>query len=155
MRVSTNAPPSSSTSSPSNFEFQQMAAALEDKTTLTFRNEMNEMKNMMKTLVPTPVPIKVVEERCTPFEGNEMIIEEEIEEFLKHDESLNMDLNDEFNDEEGDVTYMEKLLEVLNDDPFSPITPLEFKKEDKNVESLERKIKEDFETKDEPKSKKE
>ncbi|GJS02031.1 hypothetical protein Tco_0318539 [Tanacetum coccineum] len=28
----------------------------------------------------------------TPFEGSEMILEEEIEEFLKHDESLNMDL---------------------------------------------------------------
>ncbi|GJT58907.1 reverse transcriptase domain-containing protein [Tanacetum coccineum] len=37
----------------------------------------------------------------TPFEGSEMILEEEIEEFLKHDESLNMDLNDEFNDERG------------------------------------------------------
>ncbi|GJR72922.1 hypothetical protein Tco_0085287 [Tanacetum coccineum] len=65
MRVSTNAPSSSSTSSSSNFEFQQMAAALEDKMTLTFRNEMNEMKNMMKDLVPTPTPIKAVEERCT------------------------------------------------------------------------------------------
>ncbi|GJV01343.1 hypothetical protein Tco_1334912 [Tanacetum coccineum] len=42
-----------------------MAAALEDKMTLTFRNELNEMKNMMKALVPTPVPIKAVEERCT------------------------------------------------------------------------------------------
>ncbi|GJT95621.1 reverse transcriptase domain-containing protein [Tanacetum coccineum] len=40
-----------------------MEAALEDKMTLTFRNEMNEMKNMMKALVPTPVPIKAVEER--------------------------------------------------------------------------------------------
>ncbi|GJV24257.1 hypothetical protein Tco_1376952 [Tanacetum coccineum] len=39
-----------------------MAAALEDKMTLTFRNEMNEMKNMMKALVPTPVPIKAEEE---------------------------------------------------------------------------------------------
>ncbi|GJW30658.1 reverse transcriptase domain-containing protein [Tanacetum coccineum] len=55
MRVSTNAPPTSSNSS-SNFEFQQMAAALEDKMTLTFRNEMTEMKNMMKAFVPTPVP---------------------------------------------------------------------------------------------------
>ncbi|GKC20023.1 hypothetical protein Tco_1022173 [Tanacetum coccineum] len=62
-KMSTNAPPSSSTSSSSNFEFQQMAAALEDKMTLTFRNEMNEMKNMKKALVPTPVPIKAVEER--------------------------------------------------------------------------------------------
>ncbi|GJU14329.1 reverse transcriptase domain-containing protein [Tanacetum coccineum] len=78
----------------------------------------------------------------TPFEGSEMILEEEIEEFLKHDESLNMDLNDEFNDEEGDVTYLEKLLEVLNDDPFSPITPLEFKKEVKNVESVKTSIEE-------------
>ncbi|GJU19987.1 reverse transcriptase domain-containing protein [Tanacetum coccineum] len=50
-------PPSNSSSS---FEFQQMAAALEDKMTLTFRNELNEMKNMMKALVPTPglVPLK-------------------------------------------------------------------------------------------------
>ncbi|GJX37792.1 reverse transcriptase domain-containing protein [Tanacetum coccineum] len=415
MRVSTNAPPSSSTSSSSNFEFQQMAAALEDKMTLTFRNEMNEMKNMMKALVPTPVPIKAVEERCTtcgsnhsynvcpmtrggyeypvyhdnfqqfqqtasvgnfvqngnsgyrppnlanqirppgfnqqnnnrnvnanqgynrngnngnqvnhgansgltqqaqayqaprkdikvkkskneqkptrneetstrerfeaniksriktvaeksqetenvfvkvgkfyfpvdfvildfvadprvplilgrpflstahalidvyegeiilrhddqslilkcgdtptisydnfesvkridlidatcaeyapkvldftesgdstsiisdppsftPFEGSEMILEEEIEEFLKHDESLNMDLNDEFSDEEGDVTYLEKLLEVLNDDPFSPSTPLEFKKEVKNVESVKTSIEEppDLELKELP-----
>ncbi|GJR97672.1 hypothetical protein Tco_0158962 [Tanacetum coccineum] len=78
----------------------------------------------------------------TPFEGSEMILEEEIEEFLKHDESLNMDLNDEFSDEEGDVTYLEKLLEVLNDDPFSPITPLEFKKEVKNVESVKTSIEE-------------
>ncbi|GJX32925.1 reverse transcriptase domain-containing protein [Tanacetum coccineum] len=70
MRVSTNAPPSSSTSSSSNFEFQQMAAALEDKMTLTFRNEMNEMKNMMKALVPTPVPIKAVEERSLTLPSN-------------------------------------------------------------------------------------
>ncbi|GKE62321.1 hypothetical protein Tco_1512688 [Tanacetum coccineum] len=70
MRVSTNAPPPSSTSSSSNFEFQQMAAALEDKMTLTFRNELNEMKNMMKALVPTPVPIKAVEERCTTYGSN-------------------------------------------------------------------------------------
>ncbi|GKA63607.1 reverse transcriptase domain-containing protein [Tanacetum coccineum] len=46
------------------------------------------------------------------------ILDEEIEEFLKHDESLDMDLNDEFSDEEGDVAYLEKLLEVLNDDTF-------------------------------------
>ncbi|GJT37109.1 hypothetical protein Tco_0936974 [Tanacetum coccineum] len=38
MRVSTNAPPFSSNSS-SNFEFQQMAAALEDKTCFDFWNE--------------------------------------------------------------------------------------------------------------------
>ncbi|GJU54094.1 hypothetical protein Tco_1227808 [Tanacetum coccineum] len=130
----TNAPPSSSTSSSSNFEFQQMAAALEDKMTLTFRNEMNEMKNMMKASCCQLLPIKRWRNNApkvldftesgdstsiisdppsfTPFEGSEMILEEEIEEFLKHDESLNMDLNDEFNDEEGDITYLEKLLKV-------------------------------------------
>ncbi|GKF24182.1 reverse transcriptase domain-containing protein, partial [Tanacetum coccineum] len=68
----------------------------------------------------------------TPFEGSEMILEEEIEEFLKHDESLNMDLNDE----EGDVTYLENLLEDLNDDPFSSFIPSKFKKAIKNVESV-------------------
>ncbi|GJV24268.1 reverse transcriptase domain-containing protein [Tanacetum coccineum] len=69
MRVSTNAPPPSSNSS-SNFEFQQMAAALEDKMTLTFRNEMNEMKNVMKALVPTPVPINAGWRRCTTCGSN-------------------------------------------------------------------------------------
>ncbi|GJV87089.1 reverse transcriptase domain-containing protein [Tanacetum coccineum] len=44
------------------FTERRDATALEDKMTLTFRNEMNEMKNMMKALVPTPVPIKAVEE---------------------------------------------------------------------------------------------
>ncbi|GJY16074.1 hypothetical protein Tco_0386496 [Tanacetum coccineum] len=89
----------------------------------------------------------------TPFEGSEMILEEEIEEFLKHDESLNMDLNDEFNDEERWMyLLLEKLLEVLNDDPFSPITPLEFKKEVKNVESVKTSIEEppDLELKELP-----
>ncbi|GKF28527.1 hypothetical protein Tco_0094869 [Tanacetum coccineum] len=38
--------------------------------TLTFRNEMSEMKNMMKALVPTPTPIKAVEERCTTCGSN-------------------------------------------------------------------------------------
>ncbi|GJR62729.1 hypothetical protein Tco_1504891 [Tanacetum coccineum] len=60
----------SSSSNSYYFEFQQMAAALEDKMTLTFRNEMNEMKNMMKALVPTPAPIKAVEERCTTCGSN-------------------------------------------------------------------------------------
>ncbi|GKG15851.1 hypothetical protein Tco_0358174 [Tanacetum coccineum] len=67
MRVSTNAPPSSNSSS--SFEFQQMAAALEDKMTFTFRNEINEMKNMMKAFVPTPVP-KTVEEGCSTTGNN-------------------------------------------------------------------------------------
>ncbi|GJT43936.1 reverse transcriptase domain-containing protein [Tanacetum coccineum] len=34
------------------------------------RNEMTEMKNMMKAFVPTPVPIKAVEERCTTCGNN-------------------------------------------------------------------------------------
>ncbi|GJX16752.1 reverse transcriptase domain-containing protein [Tanacetum coccineum] len=100
-------------------------------------------------LIPIPRESKIGKEcdfppSFTPFEGSEMLLEEEIDEFLKHDESLNMDLNDEFNDEEGDIIYLEKLLENEN---F-------FEMNDKKVESLERKTKEDFETKDEPKSKK-
>ncbi|GJU93068.1 reverse transcriptase domain-containing protein [Tanacetum coccineum] len=349
MRVSTNAPPTSSNSS-SSFEFQQMAAALEDKMTLTFRNELNEMKNMMKSLVPTPVPIKAVEERVyrapilanqirprittrsgvgfdgtlptmpipfvqfrtmrllrkkrgekdqvqltsskvpqesnsvvqirvigasinllplfylkklglpdlqvgkfyfpvdfvildfaadprvplilgrpflstahalidvyegeiilrhddqslilkcgdtptvsydnsesvnrmdlirfnmcgsmapkvldftksgdstsiildpppfTPFEGSEMLLEQEIEEFLESDESLDMNLQDDFNNEDDDVVYLESLLEVLNDDPFSQFSP---KKQINNVESVKTSIEEppDLELKDLP-----
>ncbi|GJX28874.1 reverse transcriptase domain-containing protein [Tanacetum coccineum] len=87
MRVSTNAPPSSNSSS--NFEFQQMAAALEDKMTLTFRNEMNEMKNMMKALVPTPAPIKAVEERCTTCGENDKV---QIQKFWEMFKKIHVDI---------------------------------------------------------------
>ncbi|GKB25011.1 hypothetical protein Tco_0864412 [Tanacetum coccineum] len=60
--VSTNAPPLRIPSS--TLSSNKVAAQLEDKMTLTFRNEINEMKNMMKALVPTPAPIKAVEESC-------------------------------------------------------------------------------------------
>ncbi|GJT32130.1 reverse transcriptase domain-containing protein, partial [Tanacetum coccineum] len=101
-------------------------------------------------LIPIPRESKIGKEcdfppSFIPFEGSEMILEEEIDEFLKHDESLNMDLNDEFNDEDDDIIFLEKLLE---DENF-------FEMNDKKVEFLERKTKEDFETKDEPKKKKE
>ncbi|GKF87319.1 hypothetical protein Tco_0258196, partial [Tanacetum coccineum] len=56
-----------------------------------------------------------------------------------------MDLNDEFNDEDGDIIFLEKL---LKDENFFQIN-------DKKVESFERKLKEDFETKVEPEKKKE
>ncbi|GJU64986.1 reverse transcriptase domain-containing protein [Tanacetum coccineum] len=84
---------------------------------------------------------RVIHSPKIAFVGSEMLLEEEIDEFLKHDESLNMDLNDEFNDEEGDKIYLEKLLENEN---F-------FEMNDKKVEFFERKTKEDFETKVEPK----
>ncbi|GJR04630.1 reverse transcriptase domain-containing protein [Tanacetum coccineum] len=72
----------------------------------------------------------------TPFEGSEMLLEQEIEEFLESDESLDMNLQDDFNDEEGDMVYLESLLEVLNDDPFSQLIPPKFKKQINNVESV-------------------
>ncbi|GJW24463.1 reverse transcriptase domain-containing protein, partial [Tanacetum coccineum] len=61
-------------------------------------------------LIPIPRESKIGKEcdfptSFIPFEGSEMILEEEIDEFLKHDESLNMDLNDEFNDEDGDIIF--------------------------------------------------
>ncbi|GJT92552.1 reverse transcriptase domain-containing protein [Tanacetum coccineum] len=88
----------------------------------------------------------------TPFEGSEMLLEEEIEEFLENDESLNMDLNEDFNDDEGDVIYLESLLEDLNDDPFSQFIPPTFKKQINNVESVKTSIEEppELELKDLP-----
>ncbi|GJZ44120.1 reverse transcriptase domain-containing protein [Tanacetum coccineum] len=73
----------------------------------------------------------------TPFEGSEMLLEQEIEEFLESDESLDMNLQDDFNDEDDDVVYLESLLEVLNDDPFSQFSP---KKQINNVESVKTSI---------------
>ncbi|GJV73841.1 reverse transcriptase domain-containing protein [Tanacetum coccineum] len=75
---------------------------------------------------------------------------QEIEEFLESDESLDMDLKDDFNDEDDDVIYLESLLEVLNDDPFSQLFPP--KKQINNVESVKTSIEEppDLELKDLP-----
>ncbi|GJX08591.1 reverse transcriptase domain-containing protein [Tanacetum coccineum] len=85
----------------------------------------------------------------TPFEGSEMLLEQEIEEFLESDESLDMNLQDDFNNEDDDVVYLESLLEVLNDDPFSQFSP---KKQINNVESVKTSIEEppDLELKDLP-----
>ncbi|GJZ91370.1 hypothetical protein Tco_0663297 [Tanacetum coccineum] len=44
-----------------------------------------------------------------------------------------------FNDEDDDVVYLESLLEVLNDDPFSQFSP---KKQINNVESVKTSIEE-------------
>ncbi|GJS36532.1 reverse transcriptase domain-containing protein [Tanacetum coccineum] len=64
--VSTNAPPSSS--SPSDFELQQIAATLEDKLALSIDNRMSKLEksiNEMKALVvSTPATVKAVEEMC-------------------------------------------------------------------------------------------
>ncbi|GJV29047.1 hypothetical protein Tco_1385495 [Tanacetum coccineum] len=202
-----------------------MAAALEVMMTLILGYEsMNEMKNMMKALVPTPFRFKAVEERnevkaittrsglaydgplppmpppyvnpdnedgketeerdkkidilaskfieifhfdlidatCaeyalkvldftesgdstsiisdppsfTPFEGSEMILEEEIEEFLKHDESLNMDLNDEFNDEE-ELPFSILEYAFLEKDNKLPVIISKDLKDDEKVKLIE------------------
>ncbi|GJY89814.1 hypothetical protein Tco_0505010 [Tanacetum coccineum] len=68
-RIFRGGPPQSNSSS--SFEFQQMAAALEDKMTLKpLSTELNEITNTDEALVPTPVPIKAVEERCTTCGNN-------------------------------------------------------------------------------------
>nr|GFC15756.1 hypothetical protein [Tanacetum cinerariifolium] len=68
LRVSTNAPLLSS--SPSNsFEFQQIAASLEDK----LDNRMSRFErslNDMKAFVTPPAPIKAVEEMCVTCGAN-------------------------------------------------------------------------------------
>ncbi|GKF24618.1 hypothetical protein Tco_0076940 [Tanacetum coccineum] len=65
-RISTNAPPSSS--SPFDFELQQIAATLEDKLALSIDNRMSKLEksiNEMKALVvSTPATVNAVEEMC-------------------------------------------------------------------------------------------
>ncbi|GJW83963.1 reverse transcriptase domain-containing protein [Tanacetum coccineum] len=65
---------------------------------------------------------------------------------------LSLLLEGNFNDDEGDVIYLESLLEDLNDDPFSQFIPPKFKKQINNVESVKTSIEEppDLELKDLP-----
>ncbi|GJT00602.1 hypothetical protein Tco_0821771 [Tanacetum coccineum] len=80
MRVSTNAPPSSSTSLSSNFEFQQMAVALEDKMTLTFREFDYEVNYRVPLILVRPflrtarVLINVYREELVTRDGMERIV---------------------------------------------------------------------------------
>nr|GEU49930.1 reverse transcriptase domain-containing protein [Tanacetum cinerariifolium] len=57
----------------------------------------------------------------TPFEESDFLLEE-IEDFLK-DESIPTNIEDSFYDPEGDIIYLEKL---LNDDPFQ-LPPMDLK----------------------------
>ncbi|GJW77680.1 hypothetical protein Tco_0139362 [Tanacetum coccineum] len=90
----------------------------------------NHSKDMMKSfdyLIVVTLP-----------RNENAFLEQEIEEFLESDESLDMNLQDDFNDEEGDMVYLESLLEVL--------------KQINNVESVKTSIEEppDLELKDLP-----
>nr|GEY81800.1 hypothetical protein [Tanacetum cinerariifolium] len=68
LRVSTNAPFSSS--SPSNsFDLQQIAASLEDKLDIQM-NHFEKSLNDMKAFVSSPAPIKAVEEVCVTCGSN-------------------------------------------------------------------------------------
>ncbi|GJW88350.1 hypothetical protein Tco_0163690 [Tanacetum coccineum] len=55
----------------------------------------------------------------TPFEGGDFILEE-IETFLHTPDELS-NLDDDYYDTEGDILYLEKL---LNEDPFSNLPPM-------------------------------
>ncbi|GJV40244.1 hypothetical protein Tco_1418684 [Tanacetum coccineum] len=58
-----------------NFELKSSLINLVQNRIFRGRNEMNEMKNMMKALVPTPAPIKAVEER-KPSRPKEKVLPE-------------------------------------------------------------------------------
>ncbi|GJT38410.1 reverse transcriptase domain-containing protein [Tanacetum coccineum] len=80
---------------------------------------------------------------------SEMLLEARNEKSFLDVIILDMNLQDDFNDEDDDVVYLESLLEVLNDDPFSQFSP---KKQINNVESVKTSIEEppDLELKDLP-----
>ncbi|GJX42236.1 reverse transcriptase domain-containing protein [Tanacetum coccineum] len=68
-RVSTNAPPSSS--SPSNsFELQQIAATLEDKMEIRMSRLEKSISEMKALVVTTPATVKAVEEICVTCGSN-------------------------------------------------------------------------------------
>ncbi|GJW45250.1 reverse transcriptase domain-containing protein [Tanacetum coccineum] len=68
-RVSTNAPPPSS--SPSNsFELQQITATLEDKMDLRMNRLEKSISEMKALVVTTPATVKAVEEVCVTYGAN-------------------------------------------------------------------------------------
>ncbi|GJT25985.1 reverse transcriptase domain-containing protein [Tanacetum coccineum] len=58
----------------------------------------------------------------TPFGGSDFLMEE-IDEFLKHDDSIPPGI-DGIYDSEGDTVYLEELLSVINSDPNLPPSPV-------------------------------
>ncbi|GJY47130.1 reverse transcriptase domain-containing protein [Tanacetum coccineum] len=54
----------------------------------------------------------------TPFEGSEMLLEQEIEEFLESDESLDMNLQDDFNNKDDDqINNVESVKTSIEEPP--------------------------------------
>nr|GFA19195.1 reverse transcriptase domain-containing protein [Tanacetum cinerariifolium] len=69
---------------------------------------------------PTPLdPIDSFSPSFTPFKGSDFILKE-IETFLRTPDELS-NLDDDYYDMEGDILYLEKL---LNEDPYSNLTPI-------------------------------
>nr|GEW72382.1 reverse transcriptase domain-containing protein [Tanacetum cinerariifolium] len=118
-RVSTNAPLPSS--SPSNsFEFQQIAASLEDKLDIQM-SHFEKSLNDMKAFVTPPAPIKAVEETCVTCGSNHSYNHCPLtpDAFIAiDDEPISPEINAIYYDPEGDILILEAL---LNSDPLPPL----------------------------------
>ena len=55
----------------------------------------------------------------TPHGQSDLTLEEEIDEYLREDNTLSIHASENFVDLEGDISYFDKLSEILNVDPFS------------------------------------
>ncbi|GJV24298.1 reverse transcriptase domain-containing protein [Tanacetum coccineum] len=108
--------------------------------TLAVSSDVAELKDMVRALIidkknqaPAPAPVKAVKQSCdlmidsrspsfTPFGGSDFLMEE-INVFLKHDDSIPPGVDGVY-DSEGDTVYLEELLSVINNDPNLSPSPV-------------------------------
>ncbi|GKD72422.1 hypothetical protein Tco_1330704, partial [Tanacetum coccineum] len=86
---------------------------------------VQEVLEISKSGNPTSTSDPMIDSRSpsfTPFEGSDFLMEE-IDEFLKHDDSIPPGV-DGIYDFDGDTVYLEELLSVINSDPNLPPSPV-------------------------------
>ncbi|GKC75756.1 reverse transcriptase domain-containing protein [Tanacetum coccineum] len=86
---------------------------------------VQEVLEISKSGNPTSTLDLTIDSRSpsfTPFGGSDFLMEE-IDEFLKHDDSIPPGV-DGIYDSEGDTVYLEELLSVINSDPNLPPSPV-------------------------------
>ncbi|GKD79411.1 hypothetical protein Tco_1342032 [Tanacetum coccineum] len=92
---------------------------------ITYEEYVQEVLKISESGNPTSTSDPMIDSRSpsfTPFRGSDFLMEE-IDAFLEHDDSIPPSV-DGIYDSEGDTVYLEELLNVINNDPNLPSSPV-------------------------------
>ncbi|GJU90303.1 hypothetical protein Tco_1302726, partial [Tanacetum coccineum] len=105
-----------------SFEFSQLTSDVIDIACENMFKKFLKFLRKWQSTSPLDLMIDSRSPSFTPFGGSDFLMEE-INVFLKHDDSIPLGVDDIY-DSEGDTVYLEELLSVINSDPNLPPLPV-------------------------------